>query len=500
MEGIPDLKGQGYVNTKCLILPPLNPTLPSRRVDSEISIKEIPMAFWKNRRRISDGTLDGLVKVRGRSKLSMPSAKYTPSSPPSARFWQPRSLTRGMTGKSLNNSFGYSGQNRGEFYRWLRDTVPIISTGVWTWVRLCATNLSQRIEGSASERHRAAHVLSELDRRILEIPYGRGSGLTKLSEACFLELFTTGRFAGEAVIGKDGKSVDHFRFIDPYRVSWIHSSDGWIPYLDGDDDQGERIDPQRFFYGTLGTDISNPAGIEPLACIPFVAEVEQMMLEDMARSSHNAGTPRIQVKIARPERFGWEGDSEFVNRANSYFKDIVSEFQHLEPDDNIFTWNDVEVTVVGGSGLRMAWRLNREQVIEDVITGLRLFPWVLGRTHGTTKNWVQSQFDLLMQMVSTYQTSGIDLVNWICAVELELQGVKANVTHYFDSHPDPFRLQKVQAEKIELENINFKVRNGYISRVQGAKEMGYVKPHRLDDNLGNQNINNNLQEDTNVSL
>ena len=76
-------------------------------------------------------------------------------------------------------------------------------------------------------------------------------------------------------------------------------------------------------------------------------------------------------------------------------------------DDNVFTWDDVEVTVIGGDEHRSSvWRFNREQVIEDVITGLRLYPWVLGRSHGTTKNWVEAQFNLLMQIVDSVQKSG----------------------------------------------------------------------------------------------
>ncbi len=404
--------------------------------------------------------------------------------------------------------FYWSGWNRGEFYRWMRDTIPVISAGVWAWVRLCTTQVIREVDGSASERERATRILSELDRRILEMPYGRGSGLTKLTEAYFLELFTTGRFAGEAVLTEDAGSIDHFRFIDPYRVTWIHTEKGWTPYIDDDEirlsDSGARqrlngerrepsaesqvpiaesleVNPEHFFYGTLGTDLTNPAGIEPLASIPFVAEIEQLMLEDMARSSHNAGTPRLQIKVNRPERFSWEGDREYTSRANSYFQDVVKEFQNLEPDENIFTWGDVEVAVIGGEGLKWGWRLNREQVIEDVITGLKLYPWVLGRTQKATHQWVQSQFDLLMQMVEAHRKSGADLADWLCNLELGLHKVEARVRHRFVSLPDPFRLERARGERVEIENIDLKVRRGYISKDQGARKLGYTEAFRQDD-------------------
>ena len=445
------------------------------------------MAFWKKKRHTTDSALDGLIKVRGAKQLS-DNAKYVERPRRrirrAQRVWEPRGLGRGMQGaygSDWSKAFDYSRSAQGDFYRWLRDSIPIISAGVWAWVRLCATRQTQVIEGTSSEIRRAKEILARLDARLLEHPYGRGSGISKLTEAYFLEIFTTGRFAGEVILTHDNNCIDHFHYIDPYRVSWQHEEKkGWVPYVSADEGGVARLDPERFFYGTLGTDLSNPFGVEPLASIPFVAEVEQLMLEDMARSSHNAGTPRLQIKIGRPERFSWEGDSEYTDRANKYFQDMVNEFQNLEPDQNVFTWGDVEVTMVGGGGHNWNWRLNREQVIEDVITSLKLFPWVLGRTHRSTQNWVQSQFDLLMQMVAVHQKSGCDLIDWICNMELEMQGVKARVRHRFADHPDPFELERVRADKLSIENTDMKVTRGYVSKDDGARELGYQQAIRQD--------------------
>jgi len=436
------------------------------------------MPFWKKKPQSVDVTSDGLIKIRGGTSRNLFNSTHIDTRSNRPRNYIPRGLNRRMVGAvrlgAGYNDFYYDGHNRGQFYRYLRDNIPILNAGVWAWVRLCATKMTQLIEGeSDNDKIRAEKLFIDLDRRILEIPYGRGSGLTKLTEAFFLELFTTGKFAGEAVLTKDNKAIDHFRYIDPYLIGWEHTSKGWTPFVhDLENDKKEKIDPNLFFYSTLGTDMSNPAGAEPLASIPFVVEVEQLMLEDMARSSHNAGTPRMQVKIERPEQYSWEDEIAYNDRANNYFKDVVGQFQSLEPDDNIFTWAGVDVAIVGESGLGHHWRLGREQVIEDVITGLKLFPWVLGRTHKTTQNWVQSQFDLLMEIVAAHQKSGADLVDWLCTLELKLNSVKAHVSHRFADHPDPFRLERARAKKIELENIDFKVSNGYITKDEGAREMG----------------------------
>ncbi|MFC2150141.1 hypothetical protein ACFLQV_01430 [Calditrichota bacterium] len=445
--------------------------------------KEMP--FWKTKQQPDLPDLDTLVKVQGSRSLASKSGDTTrpPDILKPGRTWEPHSLTRGMSSRSLQTSddggFHYSGNHRAAFYRHLRDNIPIISTAVSTWVNLCSTALSRTYYGSDLAQKKAAETLHLFEYRVLEMIYGRGSGLHKLINALYLELFTVGRFCGQAVLTEDGKQVDHFAWIDPDRVVWEHGEAGWIPFVADEEDNLHRIEPELFFQSVLSTDLTNPAGVEPLASIPFVSEIEQQMLEDMARSSHNSGTPRFQIKINRPEQGTHEDSRKYIDRANGYFRSVVAEFQNLEPDQNIFTWQDVEITMMGG-GHDWNWRLNREQVIEDVITGMKLYPWVLGRTHRSTQNWTQSQFDLLMHMTSVYQRCGIDLADWLCNLELRLQDIKAAVRHEFARHPDPFLKERLEAEKIRLANIDLKVQRGYISKDEGAREMGYEGAHFAD--------------------
>ena len=130
--------------------------------------------------------------------------------------------------------------------------------------------------------------------------------------------------------------------------------------------------------------------------------------------------------------------------------------------------------MIGGDQHRgFVWRMNREQVIEDVITGLRLFPWVLGRSHGTTKNWVEAQFNLLMQIVDSVQNLGASLGNWLRNTELKMKGLPVVSDHVFAPNQDPFLLSRMQAAAVEFDTVDKKVRAGYISKDDGARELGY---------------------------
>jgi hypothetical protein len=368
--------------------------------------------------------------------------------------------------------FSYSPSSRASFYRYLRDTLPIVSTAVWSWVRLCSTPQSTDLTGSETEIKRAKGILNDLDSRILENPYQRGKGIDRLTEAMFLELFTLGRFAGELVLLPDGSGIDCFHTLDPFKIKW-EPGYRWKAIYEEENGTERVLNHECTFYTTLGMDVSNPAGVEPLASVPFVLEIEQKLLEDMARSSHNAGTPRLQVKITPPQPFENEHEEEYLSRINSYFDQTVEQFSSLEADQNLFTWSDVEVTVIGGEkGRTFSWKVNREQVLEDVIMALKLFPWVLGRSHGTTRNWVGAQYNLLMQEVDSIQASATALADWLRNTELKLLGCKAESRHVFAPNQDPFLLERAQAEEITFRTIDGMVEKGFITKDEGKRRLG----------------------------
>jgi len=389
------------------------------------------------------------------------------------RSYLPSATRAGMAVSGTAGLFSYAPSGRAGLYRHLRDSIPIVSAAVWAWVRLCATPQSFEFTGSDEEVRRAQGLLDDLDARILENPYLRGPGLSRLTEALVLDLFTLGRFGGEAVLLPDGSGVDHFRTLDPFRARWERAAAGRWRAVYQEEDGSERVlEPERAFWATLGADASNPAGIEPLGCIPFVLEIEQKLLEDMARSSHNAGTPRLQVKITPPAAFQNEHEEEYLARINGYFDQTVEQFSKLEADQNLFTWSDVEVTVIGGEqGRSFTWKINREQVLEDVITGLKLFPWVLGRSHGTTQNWVSAQYNLLMQEVDSIQASASGLAQWLAGTELALRGCRAKVKHVFAPNADPFILERAQAEEIRFRTVDGMVKEGYITPEEGKRKL-----------------------------
>jgi hypothetical protein len=353
-------------------------------------------------------------------------------------------------------------------------------------VRLCATAQRLELEGGEASVRRARRLAEGLARRAYPRRDGDARGFERLTEAAFWELFTLGRVALRVHLLPDRSGIARIEPLDPYRIAWRRGPQGRLaPWLEDEAGSWTALDPATLFYRTLTNDLHRPGGVDPLASIPFVVEVEQRMLADMARSSHNAGTQRLQVRMTPPERQPGEDYETYTRRANSYFDQTMAGFRELGPDDNVFTWSDVEVRTIGGPGdSGRVWKLNREQVIEDVITGLKLFPWALGRSHGTTKNWIYAQYNLLMQIVDSVQRLGSELVEWLLGLELALAGTLATPRWHFAPNQDPFLEERNRARLLALERVERLVAGGFISRDQGARELGYSSAHRGEGKAG----------------
>jgi len=401
---------------------------------------------------------------------------------------QPRAPIETPVGTDLfqttltGQEFFWLGHNRADFYRYIRDRIPILSSAIWTWVHLCATPQTYTTEGSDKSIKAAQTALTALDKRILPNPTTRQPAVSNILEQFFLELFTVGRFAVTLHISSDKKSIEYIEHHNTDLLTWKFIDKHWQPYLMNVDRRlpDQKLPTENMFYASFGADVNNPIGVEPLACIPFVTSIQEALVNDMAKSSHSTGNPRLHIAITPPPAFAHESEKEYQARINTYFDDTVSAFEKLDPEDTLFTWADINVKVIGTGMGNFAWRLNREQVIEDVITGLHLYPWALGRSHGTTKNWVESQFNVLMQVVDSVQKQAIALADWIRNTELELQGIDCVTHHQFSPNQDPFILNKMNARDLEFRTIDTMVRRGYISKDEGAQRLGLPSAFKQD--------------------
>lgn len=366
-------------------------------------------------------------------------------------------------------------RTRLQLYRFLRDNIPLLSSVIWTWVRLCAGRYEYQLIGdtSADTESQVAAVLDRLDRRLFRNGLMQRAGFNELLLQFFESFFTDGAACGELQLAPSGKAVDRFLLADMRSIEIESSKRGLKLYQIGSEKRTRLNDHTIFFYG-LNANPANPSGRSLLQAIPFVARVEQTLVSDMHRSMRNAGYQRIHVKITPPERRGDESESDYFDRANSYFDDTVTMMQDFGPDRNPVTWDDVKIEYIGPSAKissSNAWYLNHKAMIEDVCAGTHLAPFMLGYAYGTTHNWAEFKYDLVLRQVETVQNAATALLDWLANVELALAGVNAEVRFSFKNRLIMARGDRASAEKVHIENVITKMEKGFISKERALREL-----------------------------
>jgi hypothetical protein len=360
-----------------------------------------------------------------------------------------------------------------DLYRYLRDNIPLLNACVWTWSRLSSAPGKFEIIGtsSESEQKRALDFLEQMSLRIYPFEYHHGAGLESFFPLMFNSLFTDGAFAGFAVISPDCGGVEKFQPIDPSFIRAARDNRD-VGYLLLQTENGEiRIDGDDFYYFGLNCDINGGLGRSILSAVPFVSYIEQQLVDDMRRTTHNAGYHRLHVRITPPEKMSGESDNAYVDRVNDYFDETVSMIKGANPEDNPVTWDNVVIDYIGPrstQGSTQSWFINHRAMVEEICGGTHLSPFMLGYSYGSTHNWAQFKYDLVMRHVHSIQRQTSRFMEWLGHIELALKGMNCKCRFVFDNHLTYLASDRADIEKSKVENIIKLYSAGLISKEAAA--------------------------------
>ncbi len=356
---------------------------------------------------------------------------------------------------SLSNRDFQSERYRTLLYRFLADNVPIICACIWTWVRLAAAPGLFRVTEAPNEglRRRAEDRLARLSQHLSAGATGSPVGVVTFLTELFTCLFRDGVFAGFLAVTKDAGAVDRFIPVDTASLRW--QTDQGPPHLVLDLDQGPlKLNRSDFYCIPLNGTSAEPLGRSILRAVPFVCFIEQQLVDDMRRTSHNSGYHRLHVKISPPERITGESDTAYIERINGYFDATVSMIRSCGVDENPVTWDNVAIEHVGpdsARGVTNNWFFNHRAMIEDICAGTNLSPFLLGYSYGATTTWSAFKFDVVMRQVRSVQAEVAHFLEWIGNIELALAGIDVRCRFEFDN---TFAYQAAEKASIETSRID----------------------------------------------
>ena len=364
-----------------------------------------------------------------------------------------------------------SGRYRTMLYRFLTDQVPLVGACIWTWSRLAAAPGAFKVTAAGGEASEgaAAKRLARLADQIAVNAAGQPCGLTPFLVDLFAGLFRDGVYGGFLTVNKDISGIERFVPIDVAHLRLSGPPDNRRRRLVYEHDRAE-LDLNRpdFYHLALDDGHAAPLGRSILGAIPFVSYIEQQLIDDMRRSSHNAGFHRLHVKITPPERMPGEADNAYVDRINHYFDSTVSMIKSCDVDDNPVTWNNVAIETIGPeSSLAVSnrWYLNHRAMVEEICAGTHLAPFLLGYAYGATQTWAGFKFDLVMRQVRTVQAQVARFLKWIGDIELALAGLNAECEYVFDNNFAYQASDQAAVESRRLDNLLKLYQAGLIDEV-----------------------------------
>jgi len=301
---------------------------------------------------------------------------------------------------------------------------------------------------------------------------GEGSFLVDL----FTSLYRDGIFGGFITVKKDGSGVDRFIPVDTSLIR-VDVVDGQQKLFYEVDDHRISLDRPDFYYVGLSGGIHEPLGRSILKAIPMVTYIEQQLVTDMSRSSHNSGYHRIHVKVTPPDRISGESDSAYLNRINDYFDSTVKMIRSCDVDENPVTWDNVAVEYIGpgdSKSVSNSWFHNHRSMVEEVCAGTGLAPFLLGYSYGATTTWSGFKFDVVMRQVRSVQTEVTNFLEWIAGIDLALGGYDIKCHYQFDNSFTYQASEKASIESSRIDNIIKLYNAGLIEKVTAMNHVSEV--------------------------
>lgn len=311
-----------------------------------------------------------------------------------------------------------------EVYRYLRDNVPDLSDAVWTWQKLCNTGFNLVFDGDTNEavKEYARKAIYSLDTRVNS---GNG-GMVELLDILYGSLFTYGSAGVEVVFEPGAGFIYDVVPVDVWTIRFAWENGRWEAYQ-VHSEGAVKLPPERFLYFAIDRDGTNPYGRSILRSLPGVIDIQQRLMKDMARAMHNAGWARMHIQYKPGERLSGESEEEYQQRMEGYLDELRRELSGLSVDQNLITFDNIDVNVVQGSQRFPAYYETQRAIEEQIITGTHLMPILLGRNYGTTETYGTVQYEIINRQVDTINAKIAKGLEKIYNLELALQGIGARV-------------------------------------------------------------------------
>lgn len=362
----------------------------------------------------------------------------------------------------------------------IRDLNPDSSMAVWNFLRLANSGFEvEALTAAGGKPEKAAtQYLQDLSADVGKL---YGGGTDKLINVLLLCAVTQGAVALEVELNESLTEIVDFHAVDPSLLDFRPNKETGeielVQYQEGG--TYTVLNREQVFYDPIDPEVDDPYGRPPLLPILQVVFFQVEVLKDLQKVIHHQGYERFDIKVVEeaimnnmPEHIRNAPPDEVSRYVSSYVADIQAQMAEMEPDDDFYHTDSVEVSTVGGvSSSSMDATKVIDVINQQIVTALKQLPILLGRNEGSTETHGTIQWKIYVSGIENIQRSIKRLLERAYNVALQIKGKQRRARVTFNQIETSDRLKDAQSSQIETDTKIKQVQQGWIDNDEAAQEM-----------------------------
>lgn len=312
------------------------------------------------------------------------------------------------------------------------------------------------------------------------------AGIYGLINKMVVQCFVGGAISIEAVPNADLSGISTILFIRPDTIVFRRENNGvYQPYQHtvgnalrtGND--YIKLNTQTYKYVGMYNDTDEPYGIPPFMAALDSLKSQADMRVNFKHIMENAGMLGfMEALMEKPDREPNESVNMYENRLDRDLRKLKIRLRDGMKDGLIVGYKDdhefkLNSTTENMGNIDKPWSMNQQ----SVANGLGINSSLIGVTASTTEGGAGINLSKLLSQLKDMQMLVSYVLEFIYSLELRLAGFNnkgIKIVWYPATVSDDVKIQ--QAKQYKVQNLNALYRDGVISLLQYAQEMGYDQP------------------------
>ena len=343
-------------------------------------------------------------------------------------------------------------------------------------------NTGHRVEIFGSER--AADDLNAALDDLAQRIYPHGCGMDGFVNDVLSQIARSGALSVEWVARRDLSGWEKIVLVPVRTIRFILRDGEYIAVQtksghEALKDQFIELNPLTYLYYAIERLDTSFYAVPPMLSALDNVMVQRDIMKQLKFVARKLGIMGfLEVLLSAPEQKPGETVEAFKERCRTYLRETAERVKGSFKDGLVLGFKEVQEfkmnqVVSDARGVKDLVQMNEEQVC----SGIKQDPAMMGRTYSTTETYAGVVFSKLVNQIQNYQRLVRRCLEHGYALEARMLGIAVDkISVKFNESDLVNRRVKAEAEEIEIRNANSLYDAGVIDQAQRAQRLGFAAP------------------------